>query len=121
MSLLKTTTQPLKVGLIEAMLPDRFRISSRETEEYRKTFNVDGQLDSVGLLLPPMFGGKLTRDLRYVLPPMLYLFPLLHGQKSLTKLEVLDTAGAEQFTSLNEVYIKVVHGLHLLVGNADFH
>jgi len=82
---------------------------------------VDGQLDSVGLLLPPMFGGKTDERLTIrtattfavlILP----LFHLLHQQKSHTKLEVLDTAGAEQFTSLNEVYIKVVHGLRLLVG-----
>ena len=47
--------------------------------------------------------------------PLLHLFHPLRLRKSLTlKLEVLDTAGAEQFTSLNEVYIKVVHGLHLV-------
>jgi hypothetical protein len=40
----------------------------------------------------------------------IFVFPDPSFSESLTRtlqLEVLDTAGAEQFTSLNEVYIKV--------------
>jgi hypothetical protein len=116
MSLSKTTTQPLKVSLIESPPP---RISSREIEEYRKSITVDGQLDSVGLLLLRTTLTRLTiRIATTFAVPILHLFHLLRLRKSLNlKLEVLDTAGAEQFTSLNEVYIKVVHGLHLLVGS----
>ncbi|KAF4614059.1 hypothetical protein D9613_007676 [Agrocybe pediades] len=58
-------------------------------EEFRRTVLVDGRLDSVSHLLSFCGRGEL-------------------------KLEVLDTAGAEQFTSLNEVYIKSARGFLLV-------
>jgi len=64
-------------------------LSEKPLEEYRRTMTVDDQLDSVGQL--PYFSALL---------------------KIASKLEVLDTAGAEQFNSLNEVYLKVIAPSH---------
>ena len=92
------------------------RGSNTHLEEYRRTIMVDGELSSVGgynsIPLSPK-EHRICRRGRAVLlsvlhPPCisrvlhLLIILFLHYQ-----LEVLDTAGAEQFTSLNEVYIKV--------------
>ena len=72
-------------------------------EQYRRTITVDGQLDMVCTYLldvAPVNERELRKHL-YSTNHFSRLHPL-HVQ-----LEVLDTAGAEQFTSLNEVYIKV--------------
>ena len=85
-------------------------------EQYRRTITVDGQLDMVCtyLLDVPLMN---ERELKIIyIPPI--IFPdskhLLHVQ-----LEVLDTAGAEQFTSLNEVYIKVPTSFNTIRRSSD--
>ena len=75
---------------IEGASPTPWRLSPAylTTEEYRRTVKIDGELSSVSRLRA--------------------LWPLLLTSNS-CQLEILDTAGAEQFTNLNEVYIKVLH------------
>ena len=72
-------------------------------EQYRKTITVDGQLDMVCtyLLDLSLVNERKLRNYLYSTNHISQFHPLL------VQLEVLDTAGAEQFTSLNEVYIKV--------------
>ena len=86
-------------------------------EQYRRTITVDGQLDMVCIYLLDVALVN-ERELRshFYIPPI--IFPdtkhSLHVQ-----LEVLDTAGAEQFTSLNEVYIKVATSFNTIRRSSD--
>ena len=90
--------------------------SNTHLEEYRRTIMVDGELSSVSsynsLPLSPK-EHRICRRGRAVFLSVLHppcISRVLHLLIILFlyyQLEVLDTAGAEQFTSLNEVYIKV--------------
>ena len=61
----------------------------RVSESYRKTVKVDGELCNVCVAVSGIFQTLLLMSSRQ------------------PQLEVLDTAGADQFTSMNEWYIKV--------------
>ena len=76
-------TRPLKVRNPIRFLTIPYKIS----EQYTRTITVDGKTDEVNYFLQEFEESK--------------------SRLTLTQLEVLDTAGAEQFNSLNEVYIKV--------------
>jgi hypothetical protein len=105
-------------------------------EEYRCQINVDGALTAVGFPQHLVFHGHFERiyalsdflcscrPFRLLLLHLFFYLSLRNGsfsssaclrhqtQRTLyTQLDVLDTAGAEQFTSLNEVYIKVRYHL----------
>jgi hypothetical protein len=82
-------------------------------EQYRRTITVDGQLDMVCTYL--LGTPNESWEIIYILP---IIFPD-SKQPIRVQLEVLDTAGAEQFTSLNEVYIKVATSFNTIRRSSD--
>ena len=95
-------TQLSKVSHLEMFkqIPDLWHLC---VEEYSREFEVDGEWTKVRVV-----------HLSNMLPPSLHLescdlhiHMLISSSVSFLQLEVLDTAGAEQFTAFNEMYIKV--------------
>jgi GTPase SAR1 family protein len=85
-------------------------------EEYRRTIEVDGELTLVGII-SALRAQNYLRSRRIATPfTVPHMPPLYIDSDAISgiQLEILDTAGAEQFNSLTELYISAGRGFVLV-------
>jgi GTPase SAR1 family protein len=85
------------------------------SEEYRKTVDVDGELTWVRIISSLVAKlSALPASCNFPVGPQMSLSISIMPLIFRIQLELLDTAGAEQFTALNELYITAGRGFVLV-------